>query len=81
MRSITKNLKKHTFTTRNNSSSIPQSRKRNTPLLGIDTANAINEDVNAVTALEEIERRLRHADVGLESDDYNVKGRRAWRWE
>lgn len=81
MRSITENLKKHTLTTRNNSPSIPQSSKRNTPLLGVNTANTINEDVNAVTALEEIERRLRHADVRLDSDDYHVEGRRAWSGE
>lgn len=81
MRSITKNLKKHTLTTRNNSPSIPQPSKRNPPLLGVNTANAINEDVNAVAALEEIERRLRHADVRLDPDDYHVEGRRIWRRE
>jgi len=78
---IPKQLKQHTLAGRNHGALTRKPRERNGPLELVAARHAVREHVDLVPAPQQVEGRLRHADVRLDAhDDHGqlvVRGRRA----
>ncbi|BAE65245.1 unnamed protein product [Aspergillus oryzae RIB40] len=75
MTCVPQNLKQNTLTTRHYRPSISQPRQSNPPLLTINTAHPIHNNINPMAPLQHIQRRLRNTDMRLNSHDNSIEGR------